>query len=292
MKKRKEIKIRVTEKALYASLLAVVLSCMMLFESTYAWFNQTIATPVSVIQTGSMNVKLVVADEAEFVDAGGQADADGEGTKNNLIFREYDIKSNTGSGSTVFQPGRTYCLPAIYVQNTGDIDLSFTVTLAHDPRKGEAVYVGTENTASVAMEDGETKALSLYDVLEFSAYVVEDNAADAASETAETAQTENLHGPIPLIVARAGQDNAMENVEETESNETFATASGAEDSTVNMITGILEASQKEGNIPTSKAIVIQVTMDEEAGIEYAGLELSGLQIIVNATQIIPEKENQ
>lgn len=249
MKKKKETKIRVTEKALYAGLFAVVLSCVMLFESTYAWFTQTVATPVSVIQTGSMNVNLVIADasaeETKFLDAGEPADANGEGTKNNLIFREYDIESNTGSGSTVFQPGRTYCLPAIYVQNTGDIDLNFTVTLAHDPTKDEA--------------------LSLYDVLEFSAYVVEDTVAE---------------DPIPLIVAREGMDDVVENTSDTE------------DSTVNMIKGILEASQNEENIPTSKAIVIQVTMDEEAGIEYAGLELSGLQIIVNATQIIPEEENQ
>ncbi len=277
MKRRKETKIRVTEKALYASLFAVVLSCAMLFESTYAWFTQTVATPVSVIQTGSMDVNLVIADAAEFVDAGEQADANGESTGNNLIFREYDIESNTGSGSTVFQPGRTYQLPAIYVQNTGEIDLSFTVTLAHDPAKGEAVYVGTEDVASLAMEDGTTKALSLYDVLEFSAYVLEDNGADAASETAETVQTENLQGPIPLTVAREGQEAEIAVV--------------TEDNTVNMISGILEASQNGENIPTSKAIVIQVTMDEEAGIEYAGLELSGLQIIVNATQIIPEQEN-
>ncbi len=274
MKRRKETKIRVTEKALYASLFALVLSCAMLFESTYAWFTQTVATPVSVIQTGSMNVNLVVADTAGFINAGEQVDVNGESTGNNLIFREYDIESNTGSGSTVFQPGRTYCLPAIYVQNTGDIDLSFTVALAHDPTKSEAVYVDTETEASILMGNGETKALSLYDVLKFSAYVVEDKAVDAASENAETAQTETLQGPIPLTVARVGQENVAEIAAGTESNE-------------NLITGILEASQNE----TSKAIVIQVTMDEEAGIEYAGLELSGLQIIVNATQIIPEQES-
>ncbi|MBR4061411.1 MAG: hypothetical protein IKK03_16405 [Lachnospiraceae bacterium] len=273
MKRRKETKIRVTEKALYASLFAVVLSCAMLFESTYAWFTQTVATPVSVIQTGSMNAKLVIADAAEFVDAGEQADANGEATENNLIFRNID------TGSTVFQPGRTYQLPAIYVQNTGDIDLSFTVTLAHDHAKGEAVYVDTENAAIITMEDGTTKALSLYDVLEFSAYVVENNGAEAASETAEAVQTENLQGPIPLTVAREGQENTAE------------IAAVTQDNTVNIISGILEASQNKENIPTSKAMVIQVKMDEGAGIEYAGLELSGLQIIVNATQIIPEQEN-
>lgn len=243
MKKKKETKIRVTEKALYAGLFAVVLSCMMLFESTYAWFTQTVATPVSVIQTGNMSVNLVIADasaeETKFIDAGEPADANGEGNGNNLIFRNID------TGSTIFQPGETYCLPVIYVQNTGDIDLNFTVTLAHDPTKDEA--------------------LSLYDVLEFSAYVVEDTVAEE---------------PIPLIVAREGMDDVVENTSDTE------------DSTVNMIKGILEASQNEENIPTSKAIVIRVTMDKEAGIEYAGLKLSGLQIIVNATQIIPEEENQ
>ena len=242
MKKKKETKIRVTEKALYAGLFAVVLSCVMLFESTYAWFTQTVATPVSVIQTGNMSVNLVIADasaeETKFIDAGEPADANGEGNGNNLIFRNID------TGSTIFQPGETYCLPDIYVQNTGNIDLSFTVTLAHDPTKDEA--------------------LSLYDVLEFSAYVVEDTVAE---------------DPIPLTVVRAGQENAAEITAETASNE-------------NMITGILEASQNERDIPTSKAIMIQVTMDEEAGIEYAGLKLSGLQIIVDATQIIPEKENQ
>ena len=142
MKKDKKKESRVTEKALYISLFAMVVSCAMLFESTYAWFTQTVSTPVSVIQTGNMSAKLVVPGEAaSLIDAG----EDAETEENNLIFREYDIVRKSGSGSTVFEPGKSYCLPEIYVQNTGNIDLAYTVTLGHNPEVKDTVYAETDD---------------------------------------------------------------------------------------------------------------------------------------------------
>lgn len=61
---------RITERALYASLLSIVLCCVMLVETTYAWFTQTITSQVAVIQTGEMSAALVVYDEEkkEYID--------------------------------------------------------------------------------------------------------------------------------------------------------------------------------------------------------------------------------
>ena len=276
MKKEKKKESRVTEKALYVSLFAMTVSCAMLFESTYAWFTQTVSTPVSVIQTGSMSAKLVVPGEAaSLIDAG----EDAETEENNLIFREYDIVRKSGSGSTVFEPGKSYCLPEIYVQNTGNIDLSYTITLGHNPEVTET-------------------ALSLYDVLDFVAYVRGEN------------DELDLEHPISLSVARG--DSSTEGDTEAgkteEGGEAGAEAGGEADgesaagnegtgeaetgednSTERMVAGVLEA-PAEGETVVSKGFVIQATMKPEAGIEYSGLELSGLQIIVNTTQIIPDGE--
>lgn len=288
---------RVTERALYASLLAVVLCCVMLFENTYAWFTQTVSTPVSVIQTGNFSAKLVlVTAQATFMDAGESVDESGENIENNLIFREYDIVNKDGSLSTVFEPGKSYCLPELYVQNTGNIDLNFTVTLAHDPTVMETVSIGTTEEASLTKEDGSTEVLSLYDVLSFVAYVTGENGEL------------DLEHPIPLTVARGESDSDSDAGSEGSANDAGDAGDGngaeaaGEDGNADslaengekitaegVVKGVLLAPKGE-EVSISKSIVIQATMDKDAGIEYAGLELSGLQIIVNTSQVIPESE--
>ena len=285
MKKDKKKESRVTEKALYISLFAMVVSCEMLFESTYAWFTQTVSTPVSVIQTGNMSAKLVVPGEAaSLIDAG----EDAETEENNLIFREYDIVRKSGSGSTVFEPGKSYCLPEIYVQNTGNIDLAYTVTLGHNPEVKDTVYAETDDDVIITKEDGSTEVISLYDVLDFVAYVQVENGEYIEWDWAN---------PIPLTVARgdgstegnaeAGSEADEESAAGNEATDVAET--GENNSTERMVTGVLNA--PEGDEPVvSRGFVIQATMKPEAGIEYSGLELSGLQIIVNTTQIIPDGE--
>ena len=285
MKKDKKKESRVTEKALYISLFAMVVSCAMLFESTYAWFTQTVSTPVSVIQTGNMSAKLVVPGEAaSLIDAG----EDAETEENNLIFREYDIVRKSGSGSTVFEPGKSYCLPEIYVQNTGNIDLAYTVTLGHNPEVKDTVYAETDDDVIITKKDGSTEVISLYDVLDFVAYVQVENGEYIKWDWAN---------PIPLTVARgdgstegnaeAGSEADEESAAGNEATDVAET--GENNSTERMVTGVLNA--PEGDEPVvSRGFVIQATMKPEAGIEYSGLELSGLQIIVNTTQIIPDGE--
>ena len=285
MKKDKKKESRVTEKALYISLFAMVVSCAMLFESTYAWFTQTVSTPVSVIQTGNMSAKLVVPGEAaSLIDAG----EDAETEENNLIFREYDIVRKSGSGSTVFEPGKSYCLPEIYVQNTGNIDLAYTVTLGHNPEVKDTVYAETDDDVIITKEDGSTEVISLYDVLDFVAYVQVENGEYIEWDWAN---------PIPLTVARgdgstegnaeAGSEADEESAAGNEATDVAET--GENNSTERMVTGVLNA--PEGDEPVvSRGFVIQATMKPESGIEYSGLELSGLQIIVNTTQIIPDGE--
>lgn len=272
MKRVKSKEAKITEKALYVSLFAMVVSCAMLFESTYAWFTQTLSTPVSVIQTGNMSANLVIADvtamaadageeaKAAFIDAGENA----ETKENNLVFKEYksvstisDSENADDTENTVFEPGHSYRLPAIYVQNTGNIDLSYTITLGHNPEK--------EDTVTITKEDGSTEEISLYDVLNFVAFVQVDNAGYIEWD---------WEHPIPLTVAREGTGET----EQAESN-----------GTEHAVTGVLKAPVGEETV-VSKGFVIQATMKPEAGIEYAGLELSGLQIIVNTTQIIPDGE--
>ena len=156
-------------------------------------------------------------------------------------------------------------MPEIYVQNTGNIDLSYTITLGHNSEVTETVYAGTDLEAFITKEDGSTEMLSLYNVLDFVAFVQVDNAGYIEWDWTN---------PIPLTVARG--DGSTEGDAE-------------ENSTERMVTGELKA-PAEGEVVVSRGFVIQATMKPEAGIEYSGLELSGLQIIVNTTQIIPDGE--
>ena len=298
MKRAKSKEAKITEKALYVSLFAMVVSCAMLFESTYAWFTQTVSTPVSVIQTGNMSAKLVVAGaEAALIDAGEGAELalvdageNAETKENNLVFKEYIYDEATGSvtENTVFQPDHSYRLPAIYVQNTGNIDLSYTISLGHNPEVKESVYAETDDDVIITKEDGSTEVISLYDVLDFVAYVQVENGEYIEWDWAN---------PIPLTVARgdgstegnaeAGSEADEESAAGNEATDVAET--GENNSTERMVTGVLKA--PEGDEPVvSRGFVIQATMKPEAGIEYSGLELSGLQIIVNTTQIIPDGE--
>ena len=260
-KRKKENKI--TERALYASLLSMVLCCVMLFETTYAWFTQTITSQVAVIKTGEMSAELVVYDEEkkEYI----KADAD-----NHLIFKEYDITTKTTGDSTVFEPGKSYRLPAIYVQNTGEIDLKYTVEV--NIIGATTVKSGTEDTVAIVNEDGSSHTINLCDVITFTAFVGED--------TSE---------PIALT--------SDENSESSDSNNSDA------GNVSNIITGTLEAvavdtteemvalNATEKAVSVSEPIIIQAAMNPDATSDYQNLQLSGIQIIVNATQMIATEEN-
>ena len=56
-----------TSKQLLASVLALALCCVMLLGTTFAWFTDTATTAVSSIQSGTLKVDLVDANDATLV---------------------------------------------------------------------------------------------------------------------------------------------------------------------------------------------------------------------------------
>ncbi|MBR3762543.1 MAG: hypothetical protein IKK59_07350 [Lachnospiraceae bacterium] len=270
---------KVTERALYASLFSMVLCCAMLLETTYAWFTQEITTGVAVIQTGEMSAALVV----ESVDENGVTYA--KASDANLVFKAADITAvqamaegsgeqatvvtafdmakaahtSGGDGITYFEPGGTYYLPPIYVMNTGNIDLKYTV----------AVSFKKEDDVAVASEEGSSLKSDLRDVIQFDVSLGNSEAEPVALETLDNS-----------VVATAG-----EGIENVDGEDAVTTKKDA----FNIYNGVLEASTgEEKNI--SDPIIIRATMPSDIESGYQNLKLENMKIIVYATQMIATEQ--
>lgn len=271
---------KVTERALYASLFSMVLCCAMLLETTYAWFTQEITTGVAVIQTGEMSAALVVesvdennapvyakASDAKLVFKAAditavQAMAEGSGEQATVV-TEFDMAkaahTSGGDGITYFEPGGTYYLPPIYVENTGNIDLKYTV----------AVSFKKEDDVAVASEDGSSLKSDLRDVIRFD--------VSLGNSEAEPVALENLDNSV---VATAG-----EGIENVDGEDAVTTKKDA----FNIYNGVLEASTGEEK-SISDPIIIRATMPSDIESSYQNLKLENMKIIVYATQMIATEQ--
>ncbi len=106
-------KTKTTKRALFTSILSLLLCVSMLVGSTFAWFTDSATTGVNKIQAGKLDVSLV--------------DAEG----NSLEGQTLKFKKATGAeGETVlWEPGCTYELPAVYVKNNGNLWLKYELLI-------------------------------------------------------------------------------------------------------------------------------------------------------------------
>ncbi len=108
------MKTKITRRALFTSVMALVVCVTMLMGTTFAWFTDTATVSVNTIQSGTLDIDLVdgngdsiVGNPLEFVKA--------EGHENEEI---------------LWEPGCTYNLPAVYVENNGNLAVKYKVVIS------------------------------------------------------------------------------------------------------------------------------------------------------------------
>lgn len=102
-----------TKKTLLVSTLSLMLCFAMLIGTTYAWFTDRASTAVNTIQSGELKVDLV--DEND----------------NSLVGETLNFKKAAGfEGEPVlWEPGCTYELAPVYVQNKGNLALKYEIVV-------------------------------------------------------------------------------------------------------------------------------------------------------------------
>ena len=101
-----------TKRSLLMSALALVLCVSMLVGSTFAWFTDTASTGVNAIQSGTLDIQLLMKENGQWVNA--------EGKTLNFI-------SANGNQNILWEPGCTYKLPALKVVNKGNLNLKYQI---------------------------------------------------------------------------------------------------------------------------------------------------------------------
>lgn len=102
-----------TRKALLASVLSMLLCCAMLIGSTFAWFTDSTSTGVNRIQAGTLDVLLK------------------DTTGNNLEGGTLQFVKAAGheNEELLWEPGVTYSLPPVQVQNNGNLALEYKLVV-------------------------------------------------------------------------------------------------------------------------------------------------------------------
>ena len=106
-------KSNLTKKALISSVMALVLCATMLLGTTFAWFTDTVTSAGNVINSGTLDVDLVDAEDnslagevIEFVKAEGAEDEE-----------------------ILWEPGCTYKMEPVYVVNNGNLALKYKIAI-------------------------------------------------------------------------------------------------------------------------------------------------------------------
>ncbi len=122
---------KTTKRALFASVLSLLLCISMLVGSTFAWFTDSASTSVNKIQAGNLDIALEMYDEAtkSWVNAEGET----------LDF----IKAEGAEDEEIlWEPGCTYKLPDLRIVNNGDLHLKYMITITGidgDAKLNEAI---------------------------------------------------------------------------------------------------------------------------------------------------------
>lgn len=129
-----------------ASVVSLVLCCVMLLGTTFAWFSTSVSSSVNAIQSGSLKIDLVDAKE------------DGK----SLVGDTIAIASTEGFTTTFWEPGCEATFQDVFVKNESNIDVKYeikVVGLDGDSKLLDAIEF-TDNTdtfeAGATLAAGET----------------------------------------------------------------------------------------------------------------------------------------
>ena len=118
-----------TKRALISSTLAILMCVAMLIGTTFAWFTDTASTGVNKIQAGNLDVKLMMLKGSSWVSAEGET----------LTFK---TKDNRTTDKILWEPGCTYELPALRIDNCGNLALKYKIIISGikgDAKLNEAI---------------------------------------------------------------------------------------------------------------------------------------------------------
>ena len=120
---------RATKRALLTSVMALVMCVIMLVGTTFAWFTDTASTGVNKSQAGNLDVKLMMLKGSSWVSAEGET----------LTFK---TKDNRTADKILWEPGCTYKLPALRIDNRGNLALKYKIIISGikgDAKLNEAI---------------------------------------------------------------------------------------------------------------------------------------------------------
>lgn len=146
---------RSTKRALFSSIIAMILCCTMLLGTTFAWFTSTVSNTGNRIQAGTLKVDLLM-DKAE------------DGNYESIADTTGDIFSIAEGGNGIlWEPGKTEIV-YLKVENKGSLALKYNVALIinDDNLAGGLEYAIIDGmTAATAQADGidSWKAIEAYD---------------------------------------------------------------------------------------------------------------------------------
>ena len=139
---------KTTKRALFMSLMAMLLCFTMLLGTTYAWFTDSATVSGNKIQSGTLDIALEMWDGTKWVDA--------EGKTLNFI-------SANGETDILWEPGCNYQLPKLRVVNKGNLAAKFQVQvtgIAGDAKLNEAIDWFFSYEAGSSMQRLKWKAFS------------------------------------------------------------------------------------------------------------------------------------
>ncbi len=147
-----------TRRALFASILSVVVCCAMLIGSTFAWFTDNVTSGNNNIQSGKLNVELEYRDGDTWKPV----------TENTKLFQE----------QAIWEPGHTEVV-YLKVKNAGNLALSYKFGIAAD---NETTFTNALGETGCKLSDYLVFGCVESDT-EIPAYTSREDAWKAAGET-------------------------------------------------------------------------------------------------------------
>ena len=143
---------KATKRALLTSILAICLCLVMLIGSTFAWFTDTASTNVNKIESGTLKVDIVDAEDVN-------NSLDGDTLK--WVRAKSANEFETVDGSDIlWEPGCTYKLQSFKIANKGNLDLKYKIEITGIDGDAELnkVIKWTVNGKEISSQEFELRA--------------------------------------------------------------------------------------------------------------------------------------
>ena len=109
-----------TRRALFSSVISLILCCAMLIGTTFAWFTDSVASGNNKIIAGSLQVGLEMFDGTNYVDIGE--------TSTPIFGAEDSLIAQNNNADTLWEPGKTK-VAYLKIVNKGTLSLKYRVDI-------------------------------------------------------------------------------------------------------------------------------------------------------------------